>query len=255
MTEQDKDELLYFLRLAIECSSDSLKALSGSLGLLVDIDSLYFRLIRESTPHIPPASSLLLVNSHASYRAAIRLALSGEIMPVFMTLRGSIESVLYANAMVQDSGLCDVWLLRGKNRKARKECRKQFSISRMFEALAAAHSQDFADSVRLLYDTTIDFGGHPNYKTILESVRINDASSDEAKLQFTYIHNMDSFVSKQSLIACADTGVRILFIAIACNPEHPDLETLAARGNELNDQIENFVEQLGLKQGKAITER
>ncbi|MEX0915320.1 MAG: hypothetical protein WDZ60_05450 [Wenzhouxiangellaceae bacterium] len=249
MTAPDKDDLLYFLQLAIDCSRESLKARSESMELLVDIDSMLYKFVRESTQQIPVTASVLLFNAHASFRAAIRLAISGELMPVFMTLRGCIESALYANAMVQDTKLCDVWLSRGKNEDCRKECRKKFAVNKMIGALEQAHSQEFADRVKLIYDTSIDFGAHPNYKTILGGVQIDDSSSDETKLQFTYIHDIESFEARQSLIACAETGLRVLFIALICNPDHSDIESIAAEALSFEERVPILVKSLGLEGG------
>lgn len=58
----------------------------------------------------PAAAAILLLNAHASWRASIRLALSGQLLPVFMTLRGSIESSLYANSMIVEPELQQIWL-------------------------------------------------------------------------------------------------------------------------------------------------
>jgi hypothetical protein len=186
------DNLQNFLRVAEQTFEEALKELREPLRLLTEVDSLYVAFLRQGGGIKPATSSILLLNAHASFRAAIRLAFSGQLLPVFMTLRGSIESALYANGMVVEPRLTDVWLHRDESDKARQECRDEFTVGKMFRAVVQAQDKEFADRLREMYDATIDFGAHPNNRSLLASTRIEGVSTGEAALNFAYFFRSSS---------------------------------------------------------------
>ena len=163
-----------------------------------------------------------------------------------MTLRGSIESALYANAMVNNPKLQDIWLKRDSGKKARQACRDEFTSGRMFRALSKAQNGEFSNRLREIYDSTIDFGAHPNNRLLLMSTQIEELPTGEHELNFAYIHGVGSFELRQSLVACAEVGLAVFFVALICYESHPSVETLNMRALELQDHVPKFVEELGL---------
>jgi hypothetical protein len=243
-------ELDYFLRLANDLCNETLNELKDPLKFLDAVDSLYMDFFRDAGGIKPGTTSILLLNAHASLRAAIRLAFSGQLLPVFMTLRGSIESALYANAMVGNPELQDVWLKRDSDDKARRTCRKEFSSGKMFHYLSKAHNREFSDRLREIYDSTIDFGAHPNNRSLMSSTRIEELDTGEHALNFAYLHGVGSFELRQSLLACAEIGLAVFFVALICFEKHPHLEAINLRALELQDQVPKFIEQLGIGCGE-----
>lgn len=241
----------YFLRLANDCCNRALDQLKEVVEFLEAVDALYIDFIQDAAGIKPATASILLLNAHASHRAAMRLAFSGQLLPVFMTLRGSIESALYANAMVRKPELQDVWRERDSDKRARQRCRDEFTAGRMFRYLSEAHDQAFSDRVQDMYESTIDFGAHPNNRSLISSTRIEDLGTGEHELSFTYIHGIDSFELRQSLIACAEIGLTVFFVALICFDAHPRQEALNQRALGLQDQVPKFIEQLGLGHGGA----
>lgn len=246
------NDLGYFLRLANDCCNRALDELKEALGFMEAVDALYIDFFPDSAGIKPALASILLLNAHASLRAAMRLAFSGQLLPVFMTLRGSIESVLYANAMVRKPELQDVWRKRDRDAKARQQCRDEFTAKKMFRYLSQAHDQAFSERVQDIYDSTIDFGAHPNNRSLISSTRIEDLDTGETALNFTYIHGINSFELKQSLVACAEIGLTVFFVALICFDAHPHREALNRRALELQEQVPKFVGQLGLSRGAPL---
>lgn len=246
LTETNEDELGYFLRLANSCCNEALSELKGPLKFLGAIDSLYMEFIQDAGGIKPATASILLVNAHASLRAAMGLAFSGQLLPVFMALRGSIESALYANAMVQNPELQEVWLNRDRSENGRQICRNEFTAGKMFISLTQAQDREFSDRLREAYDATIDFGAHPNNRLLLSSTHIETLGTGEQALKFAYLHGGGSFELRQSLVACAEIGLTVFFAALICFQKHPRVEALNLRALELQDQLPSFVEQLGL---------
>jgi hypothetical protein len=243
------NDLAYFLRLANDCCNKALDQLKEALEFMEAVDALHIDFIKDAAGIKPALASILLLNAHASLRAALGLAFSGQLLPVFMTLRGSIESALYANAMVRKPELQDVWRNRDSDERARQKCRDEFTAKKMFRYLSEAHDQAFADRVQDLYDSTIDFGAHPNNRSLISSTRIEDLGTGEHELSFTYIHGLNSFELRQSLVACAEIGLTVFFVALVCFEEHPRQQALNERAMELQGQVPKFIEQLGLSGG------
>ncbi len=197
----NSQELDYFIRLANKTCNEALQNLEEPLRFLSSIDALFMNFIQELMGIQPATAGLLLINAHASFRAALRLAFSGQLLPVFMTLRGVIESSLYAHAIVKKPDLQKVWLERANDKTSRKKCRDSFTIGKMFNYLECAHEKSFADYVREHYDYTIDFGAHPNMHSVVKSASLKDLVDGNIQLSFAYLHSHESFEVRQSLIA------------------------------------------------------
>lgn len=240
------DNLENYLKVAEQTFQGALKDLGETVRFLGEVDSLYVSFLRQGGGIKPATSAILLLNAHASFRAAVHLAIGGQLLPVFMTLRGSIESALYANGMVADPKLTDVWLRRDQNEEARQECRDVFTVGRMFKAVTLRQDQQFADRLREMYDATIDFGAHPNNRSLLASTHIEELPTGDAALNFAYIHGSGSFEVRQSLLACVETGVSVFFLNLICFPDHAETADLNARALALQERIPELVRQLGL---------
>ncbi len=252
MTEKDiqrtteLSELDYFIRLANRSCDEALEKLEGPLGFLATVDLLYMDFFKAAGGINIPTAGILLLNAHSSLRAGIRLALSGQLLPVFMTLRGSIESSLYANAMIVDPQLQKVWLDRNNDQMSKDACRNAFTINKMFRYLEQAHDQEFTNGLRDVYEAIIDFGAHPNSHSLIRSTHIEELSGGDHAVNFAYIHGPDSFELRQSLVACAEVGVVVFFVALICFDKHPNVSNLNERALRLQAQVPSFVNSLGL---------
>lgn len=241
-----------FLEEANKASIEAQVALKEPLRYLEEIDLLFVDFIPGAGYIKPSTAAVLILNAHASYRAGIRLALSGQLLPVFMTLRGSIESALYANAMIVSPDLQDIWLNRNRNDKAQQLCRNEFKIDKMFRYLTKAHEEQFSDALHEAYQSTIDFGAHPNSRSLLKSIRIEEVGNGEHSLDFAYMHGANSFELRQSLVACAEVGTMVFMVALICSHKHPMLVELNKRALDLQAAELNFIKNLGLNTDKQI---
>lgn len=246
-SRSDESDLLSYLEIAMRATSQSYENHKKNIKYFIDIDSLFVDLIPYATKIEPPTAAVLLVNSHAVYRSAIQLSLAGQIIPVFMALRGAIESALYANAMVMKPELQDIWLNRGKDEESRKICRQEFQFGKVLKYLEDAQDKEFSQSVNDAYQNTIDFGAHPNSRTLLNSIHIEDMDDGKQLLQFAYIHSSDSFELCQSLIACAEVGVTIFFILLIAAGEQEGLKELNHKALDIHNTIPDLIKVLGLE--------
>jgi hypothetical protein len=235
-----------YLRQANRLCDDSLAALKDQLALPRAIDALFMDFLLDIGRAMPATAGVLLLNAHCTTRAAAGLAMSGQLLTVFMALRGSIESALYANAMVVQPNLEPIWLQRDRSVEARRACRDQFSAAKVFKLLAAAHDEEFADRARDAYEATIDFGAHPNSRSLLQSIHIEELQSGDYSLRFAYLHSVDSFEVRQALVAWAETVLIVMYISFIACQRHPRMKQINAQALDLQSQLPSFVESLGL---------
>lgn len=234
-----------FLEVVRKVSIETEQELQKPLAYLVAIDQLFVEWIPDAGKVTPSTVSVLILNAHASFRAGLSLALSGQLLPVFMALRGALESALYANAIAFKPELQDIWLNRDQGEAPRKICRNEFKIKKMFDYLAEAQDPDFAESVRDAYDSTIDFGAHPNSQSMLRSVTITEGSGGDHALDFTYVHGPHSFELRQSFVACADIGYMVFLTAIIASKGHPKIKALNEKALSIRDDLPSFIRELG----------
>lgn len=233
-----------FLETVREISKATHDELADPLAYLMAIDQVFIDWVDGAGKVKPTSASVLILSAHASFRAAMFLALSGQLLPVFMTLRGALESALYANAITADPGLEEVWLHRHRDTASRERCRQGFTAAKMFACLAKEQDQAFADSVRNGYDSTIDFGAHPNSRSILSSIRIEDRKDDYV-LDFVYAHGPQSWELRRALVACAEIGYLALMTSLIASRGHPQAEALAERAQAASGELAEFVAALG----------
>jgi hypothetical protein len=81
---------------------------------------------------------------------------------------------------------------------------------------------------------------------MISSTRIEELTTGEHALNFAYLHGVGSFELRQSLIACAEIGVAVFFVALVCFEKHPHLEEINKRALKVQDLVPAFIEQLGL---------
>ena len=107
---------------------------------------------------------LLLVRSHSSFLAGIRLAMSGQVPESFPVLRSLVESTLYALHIAKDprgTERSEIWLRRNEDGQAKRRCQPEFKVTKVrqtHQALDAAAAKEFHE----MYESLIDFGAHPN---------------------------------------------------------------------------------------------
>lgn len=131
----------------------------------------------------------LIIRVHSAFLAAVRLAMSGQAFEATLVLRAAIEQAWYALHIARDPRPPErsaIWLQRHDSPATQKKCKEEFTVANVratHEGLDAVT----AKILRELYDTTIDFGAHPNEKGILASVR-REETKDAVTYQVGILH-------------------------------------------------------------------
>jgi len=162
----------------------------------------------------------LFVRSHSSYRAAIRLASSGQVPEAFSLLRGCIEYGLYGFYFYKFPAAIKTWAERDDNDAGKKKARKDLTFGKMLSELDKSGGA-IGKATRHLYELTIDAGAHPNRKTITLAMTREERdeliSFDLAQL------NVEPMMLIMALKTCAQVGISSLKIFKLVFPERFDL--------------------------------
>ena len=126
----------------------------------------------------------MMVRSHSSFFAGIRLVMSGQVPESFPVLRSVVESTWYALHIAKDPGGTErsaIWLRRNEDAEAKKRCQSEFRIKKVRKT----HEEQDAATARELhkvYETLIDFGAHPNQLSVMTAL----VKTEETDNQVTY---------------------------------------------------------------------
>lgn len=156
--------------------------------------------------------AFFLLRAHSSYMGATRLAVSGQIPEAYMVLRGCLENSLYALHIYRTPGLSNIWFKRHENEDTLKKCKDCFKSINVFKTLET-EDKKLHKITRDLYETTIDYGGHPNEASLTSIMK---QSENESQLQFTVPYLTSYKINKAAFLlclkSCARIGVCSLFI-------------------------------------------
>jgi hypothetical protein len=209
--------------------------------ILDELDALFRGLVTEKSHSKHIAGSLLAMNSHAAFLAAVGSALRGQSPPTFMILRGCIESALYAFLVAMDKADGEAWFKRSQDPET---VRAKFTANRAIQKLTP-HDPNLAAMVRDTYQWTIEFGAHPNRRSVLDHIRLKAPISEGYPVSMTYIHSSDSAVFIRGLNACIENGCMCLAILCHAIPDHPAMSATFERVWIVFKEFQDYLEKEG----------
>jgi hypothetical protein len=114
---------------------------------------------------------LLFQRCHAAFRAAAGEAMAGQVVECYRQCRGMLENAAYAVHIDRNPPLATVWLNRHQDEagmKASKNAFKHVSVAQSVIAANGNAGKRFKD----LYQCTIDWGGHPNERSVTGNTKM-----------------------------------------------------------------------------------
>ena len=136
---------------------------------LSQIDECYTRIGSEWISPTNLVTALLFFRCHAAFRATCEHAMSGQVIDTFVSIRNLIETAGYALRIFRDPGKDEIWLRRHDDEASMKAAKSEFTIANVRKSIRAANRLG-EDVFRMLYERSIDFGGHPNERSITGSM-------------------------------------------------------------------------------------
>jgi hypothetical protein len=210
-----------YLKAADESEKESVIEHPEFMGIFDELDAIFRILVTGRSYGEHPASSLLGVNAHAAFLAAVGTALRGQFAATFMILRGCVESAFYAYLASLSKEDADIWLKRGENIEASKA---KFTANRAIQKLLL-QDPNLGTLARETYQWMIEFGAHPNPRSIIDHVRVQEPDADgNTPVSMIYIHGADSTATARCLAACAENACLALGVLCHSLPDHPEME-------------------------------
>ena len=196
-----------------------------------------------SESKIVPA--LLLQSATMIWLASIREASTGHLSASIPLCRASLEAACYAYRISEKPELRDIWLNRDNNKESRDLHRRKFTPAVKDTARSIANRDSIPPETEHLimkaYQDAIDLGGHPNPKSILTRLRVDEQRADNnVGITLGSIFGSDSTIVKRSLLASIQHGQFVAFIGTCCSrvPDEQILKTL----KEINDRKVRYSE-------------
>jgi hypothetical protein len=189
-----------------------------------------------------PAPALTSMNAFMLWLAAVRTAASGHAAAVFPLLRTSLESACYAFLIKDEPDLASVWLERHASPEKMKLCRKRFTSA--VKDVAAAIEREQPDGgawILEAYDLLIDFGAHPNVKSVLGHLVFEEDRGDEYhRMNLVGVYGPESIETQRALLACLDVGLAtaVVLTRAQLNPTQAHQDELAALNDAKNGLVD-----------------
>ena len=113
--------------------------------------------------------AVLLIRSHSAYRAACATVTATQLPESFVLQRSALEYAGYALHISKTTGLGEVWLRRHDDAAALSRAKKAFRAANVEKTIVATDAK-LGEIYKQLYQSTIDFGGHPNELAVSSSL-------------------------------------------------------------------------------------
>ncbi|WP_024696834.1 hypothetical protein [Pseudomonas avellanae] len=237
-SSNDDDSFRAYLNAGTENLDEIQAAGSPFLTVMDDLDSY----LREhvSGPAVAPDELVMhsmLINARFLLMTAFRVGLTGHAAGVHPILRTALETACYALLMAEDQtqSLTEIWMSRNDSREALKTCKKSFQQPiKSAQEIANQRGQGLGDWMYALYESSIDFGAHPNAKTVTLHSRMSEDENGNSQFENVGLYAVGNYGYECGLLACVEIG---LAMAIVLSMTHPVALKEAIRALQaLNDQ-------------------
>lgn len=211
-----------------DCWSNAVAAVANKNIIayrLTEIDAIF----EEAHRHLKPSDvsqiipAFLSLRSFGAFRASVMVCLS---LPTdsFPLQRSCLENAGYARLISTVPELSERWL----NRDEDPEAKSRFSNRAVRESIASADGK-LAAIYQELYERTIDFGAHPNEKSVLMSV-VKEFIKTET-VRFMLLQG-DGLTLDHALRSCAQVAIcalKVLHLIFSNQFEALGIEAKIAR--------------------------
>jgi hypothetical protein len=220
------DELSKFLQETHQQQCATFHNKREATGRLIAIDELFVRISKGWLNPKSEIAALLFLRCHAAMRAASGEAMAGQVVESYRQCRGMMENAAYAVHIHRNPDLAKVWLNRHVDEAAMKASKSAFLHGQVVRSVKAANVHAAA-RFEQLYQRTIDFGGHPNERSVTGSVKMTKQPGRREMLT-VMLHGDDAALNLalKSVAQCALVSLEMLQVVF--NPRFELLGVNAA---------------------------
>jgi hypothetical protein len=205
-----QDELTKFLQETHQQQYGTFCNKREATGLLIAIDELFFRISKALLNPQSEIAALLLLRCHAAMRAAAGEAMAGQVVESYRQCRGMMENAAYAVHIHRNPKLGRVWLDRHVDGAGMKASKTAFQYIQVLESVKAANLHA-GERFEQLYQRSIDFGGHPNERSVTGSMKMTK-QADRREMLAVFLHGHDAAfnLALKSVAQCAMVSLEML---------------------------------------------
>ena len=211
-----KDRVTDYINVVRENSFATFVKFNPEFSSLIEIDQLYRLAIDCAQNCRDWFACLFILKSHSAFLVAVQLAVGTQIPESYMVMRGAIENALYGFYIFKHPELAEVWLRRDESKDNKDKVREQFKIG-IIKALVAQFDNKLGEAVNILYERTIDYGAHPNEKSLSSSLQKTD-NKDSIRFDVIYLTGRELPI-KLSIKTSTQIGIACLKIFQLILPE------------------------------------
>jgi hypothetical protein len=204
------DELSKFLEETHQNQYGAFHNKKHEVGLLIAIDDLFVRVSKNWLNPPSEIEAMLFLRCHAAFRAAAGEAMAGQVIESYRQCRGILENAAYAVHIHHSPALERVWLDRHLGEDNMKASRRAFNHDKVVASVTAANMHA-ANRFEELYQRTIDFGGHPNERSVTGSMKITKEPGRRV-MRAIMLHGDDAALAMalKSVAQCAMVSLEML---------------------------------------------
>lgn len=178
----------------------------------------------------------LLGRTCSCFLGAVRLSCSGQLTETYMLLRACVENSLYAFYIFDNAEHANIWANRGKDEGSKRKCKSTFVVRNIWGELEKS-SRVIEKDARKFYDLTIDWGAHPNEKSLFPNIdRKQDGSGHLLR-----IHNTDIAFMRATILATIKASLLTFRIFALVFPEVFSQANIDVKVKNLDEQFKTLM--------------
>jgi hypothetical protein len=167
------EELSAFIESARQNQYATFLGKRDAMAKLVAIDALFAKVTKDWINPPSQIIAMLFIRCHGAYRTACSLAMSGQAAECYVQCRSVLEYAAYAVHINRNTSLGDVWLDRHVDEAGLKASKRAFQHVAVVDSVKAAN-RHAAERFETIYQRTIDFGGHPNERSVTANIKVTE---------------------------------------------------------------------------------
>jgi hypothetical protein len=146
-----------------------------------DIDALFARVSQDWLNPPDEIAAMLFLRCHSAFRAAAGLASAGQAAESYVMNRAVLEYAAYALHLHRDAAVRMIWLNRHQNPADLKAARDALTHAKVLATVTAVN-QHAAKRFEEFYQHAIDFGAHPNERSVTGNMKMTEESDRRVML-------------------------------------------------------------------------
>ncbi len=168
-----EDELTKFLEHTRQNQRATFANKRDAMAKLVNIDAQFAKVTKGWLNPPSEIAAMLFLRCVGAYRTACGLAMSGQAAETYVQCRSVLEYASYAVHINRNPQLGKVWLDRHEDEASLTTSRRAFQHTTVSKSVKAAN-QHAAARFEMIYQRTIDFGGHPNERAVTSNLTMTE---------------------------------------------------------------------------------